>query len=127
MSRRPHAFSLVELIIAIAVLTVGLLGAIRAFPVGLKASKRSELVSRAALAAQRTLESLKLRGWDGLAPGTTTSSDAPFEVAVTIDAPPAGTGADPDRLKRVTVDVRWTQDGRTRSLPVVTYLRRPSS
>ena len=56
----PTGFSLIELVIAMGILSVGLVGAMRVFPIGLRASQRSELSSRAAIAAQRTLESVKL-------------------------------------------------------------------
>ena len=118
-------FSLVEVIIAIAVLAVGLLGAIRVFPVGLKASKRSELISRAALTAQRTIESLKLQSWDALADSAAT--EAPFTITVSVDRPGDTGLTSADVLKRVGVEVRWMQEDRPRNLTVVTYLRRPSS
>ncbi|MBI3331269.1 MAG: type II secretion system protein, partial [Candidatus Omnitrophica bacterium] len=63
------AFSLVELLISMAILSVGLVGAMRVFPMGLRASVRAELHSRAALAAQRTIESLKLEPWEALEDG----------------------------------------------------------
>ena len=56
-------FSLIELIISLAILSVGLLGAMRVFPAGLRSSQRSEMSSKAAMTAQRTMEFLKLREW----------------------------------------------------------------
>ena len=50
------AFSLVELVIAMAILGVGIVGAMRVFPIGLRASRRAEVRSRAVIVAQRTLE-----------------------------------------------------------------------
>ncbi|HLD78326.1 MAG TPA: hypothetical protein VJB16_04835, partial [archaeon] len=63
---------MIELIISMAILSVGLFAGIRVFPVGLGASKRAELRRRAAFAAQRTIESLKLAPWAELAEGETT-------------------------------------------------------
>jgi len=120
------AFSLVEVVISIAILSVGLIGAIRVFPVGLRASQRAELLSRATLAAERTVESLKLRSWDELPLGESTSREEPFDLAVSIDQPTPEGVADSSRLKRISVTVSWTQEGRPRSLSVVTYVRRPN-
>jgi len=125
--RNPQsAFSLVEVVISIAILSVGLIGAIRVFPVGLRASQRAELLSRATLAAERTVESLKLRSWDELPLGESTSREEPFDLAVSIDQPTPEGVVDSSRLKRISVTVSWTQEGRPRSLSVVTYVRRPN-
>ena len=117
-------FSLIELIISLAILSVGLLGAMRVFPVGLRSSEGSKMSSRAAILAQRTLESLKLLPWQDLAEGESTTEEDGFEVTTRISQPPATSLVDSARLKTVEVTVRWKQDARTRELAFVTYLRR---
>ena len=119
------AFSLVEIMISMAILTVGLVGSMRVFPVGLQASRRSETSSRAAIAASRTLESLKLQPCGELANGeelvdglTVTTRVNPSQVEGLVE---------PGRLKTVNLTVSWTQDGRARSLSFVTYVRCPPS
>jgi len=122
------AFSLVELVIALAILSVGLVGAMRVFPVGLRASQRAEFSSRAAIAAQRTIESLKLQPWDSLAEGETTSELDAFDVATRISQPASMEPlVDPSRLKTVQVSVQGEEGGRVRTITFVTYLRRDSS
>ena len=126
--RTPHsAFSLIELVIAMAILSVGIVGAMRVFPVGLRASQRAEMNSRAAIVAQRTIESLKLKSWDELAEGDTSIEESNFEVTTRIARPTIEHLADPTRLKTVEVSVGWTQDGRPRELTFVTYVRRDTS
>lgn len=115
-------FSLIELIIAMAILSIGLVGAIRIFPVGLRASQRAELVSRATLAAGRTIESWKLKAWDELAEGESTSREGAFDITVSVDQPDVEGLVDPSRLKRLLVTVGWTQDGRARSMTCATYV-----
>ena len=125
--RAHRGFSLVELIISMAILSVGLVGAMRVFPVGLRASQRAELSSRATLVAQRTIESLKLLPWTGLPEGSSTATVEEFTVMTKVSQPPASGLVDPARLKAVSVTVGWTQDGRPRDLLVTTYLRQPTS
>jgi len=125
--RAQSAFSLVEVVVSIAVLSVGLVGAIQVFPVGLRASQRAELVSRATIAAQRTIESLKLVSWGDLEAGESTSREESFDITVVVDQPDVEGLVDPTGLKRVTVTVSWTQEGRSRSLTVATYLHRATS
>lgn len=128
----PHgavgAFSLVELVIAMAVLAIGLVGAMRVFPVGLRASQRSEMISRAALAAQHAIESLRLQPWESLEPGhnIVETQDA-FTLTTRITQPSVEHLADATRLKALDVTVEWSQDGRPRSVSFVTLVRRNTS
>ena len=125
------AFSLIEVIISLAILSVGVFGAMRVFPVGLRASQRSELISRASLVGERTMETLKLQAlepnaWQTLGE-TSFPSDGPFEIRAMVADASVGGLADPARLKRVFVTVSWAQEGKSRILELVSYVRRPSS
>lgn len=136
---RNAAFSLVELVISMGILAVGIVGAMRVFPIGLRASRRSELSSRATILAQRTLECLKLKSWDELIEGDTLQfCREPSEGASGVDAtrftitpritqPRIEHLADASRLKAVEVTIQWTQDDRPRESTFVTYLRRDTS
>ena len=119
------AFSLIELIIAMSILAVGLVGAMRVFPVGLRASRRAEINSRAAITAQRTIESLKLKSWDELIEQETTTEEEGFQVNVRITRPSLEALVDPTRLKAIEVTVQFPQEGRPRELTFITYVRRP--
>jgi len=121
------AFSLIEVVISMAILSIGLVGAIRVFPVGLRASQRAEQASLATLAAERTMESWKLKSWQELAPGEAVIRQGAFEITVAVDQPAQAELVDPDSLRRISVAVTWSQDGRPRSFNVVTYASRPSS
>ena len=120
-------FSLTELIISMAILSVGLFAGMRVFPVGLGASRRAELRSRAAFAAQRTLESLKFTPWEDLAEGQTTTEADGFDITTRISPTALEGVVDATRLKAVEVTVQWSQESRSRALTFVTYLRQPSS
>ena len=124
---RPQvAFSLIELVISMGILSVGLVGAMRVFPMGLRASQRSEINSRSVIAAQRTLESIKLKPWAELADGETTVQEDDLEITTRIGVPElAEPLAEPERLKRIEVRIRAPQAAdRVRSLAFATYLRR---
>jgi prepilin-type N-terminal cleavage/methylation domain-containing protein len=124
--RARAAFSLIELVISLAILSIGLVGAMRVFPVGLRASRRSEMSSRAVITAQRTLESYKLKSWEELTPGQTTTAADPFALEMAISTPAVEGLVDAERLKALRLTVRWQEDGRPRALAFVTHVRRPS-
>jgi hypothetical protein len=113
--------------ISMGILLVGVIGAMRVFPVGLRASHRAELHSRAAMVAQRTIESLKLNGWDQLPEAETSSQDDGFDVTTRVFPASVEPLEDSDRLKAVEVDVQIVQDGRARTLTFVTYVRQDAS
>ena len=123
-ARSAPAFSLVEVVIALAILSVGLVGAMRVFPLGLRASQRAEQSSQAVIAAQRTIESLKLKSWDELVEGETTAQDNGFDITTRIGRPNLDAIVDPTRLKVIEVTVRSALAGRARELTFITYLRR---
>ena len=122
-----RGFSLVEIVIALAILSVGLVGAMRVFPIGLRASQRSEMNSRATIVAQRAIAFLKLKPWDELVEEEASVKEDPFTVTTHIRSPIIGQLVDPTRLKAVEVTVQWAQDGRTRELTFLTYLRHETS
>ena len=121
-----RGFSLVEVVVSLAILSVGLLVAMRVFPVGLRASQRSERSSRAVMAAQRTIESLKLKPWSELAEGTTSTIDGPYTITVRLAVSAAAELSDPSKLKAVEVIVAWEEDGRPRQATFVTHLVQPA-
>lgn len=124
---RRRAFSLVELVISLAILSIGLVGAMRVFPVGLRVSQRAESRSRAVMAAQRTLELLKLAPWDELEEGETITEADDFTITTVIRAPKEALAIAPGRLRLVEVAVAWVQAGKTHEVRCVTYLRQPGA
>ena len=110
------------------ILSVGLVGAMRVFPVGLRASQRAEVSSRAAIVAQRTIESLKLKSWDELQDTQTTVEEEGFQVTPSISRPTVEHLVDATQLRVVQVPVQLTQGGgHARELTFVTYLWREPS
>ena len=122
--KRGRGFSLVEIVIALAILSVGLVGAMRVFPIGLRASQRAEQSNREVIAAQRAIETLKLKSWDELAEGQTEVQEDGFDVTTRITPLSLETIVDPMRLKTIEVTVRSAPPARPHELTFVTYLRR---
>ena len=82
---RRRSFTVLEVIIALAILGIGLVGLIQLFPMGLEASRRAENNTRAAILAQQILESLKA-----------DSNDLPFIEGSPQIYPIPGNGFDDD-------------------------------
>ena len=121
-------FSLIELVISLSILAIGLVGAMRVFPVGLRASQRAEMNSRAAFTAQRVIESLKLTPWGDLKEEETTTEEDGFDVTTRIEPLALDPLVDATRLRAVHITVRPKQATvRARALTFMTYVRRESS
>jgi len=129
-------FTLLEIIFALAILVIGIVGVLSLFPVGLKASKRGGDFTMAAILAQRQMENIKTAGWsvynsqDGWYnwdspnaqpsyPGESTFLDNPnFSwVAQVADLSPAVAN-----LRQVTLSIYWLDGGSSRQEDFVTYL-----
>jgi prepilin-type N-terminal cleavage/methylation domain-containing protein len=121
--------SLVELLAALMVISLGVLALVRLFPTGERNQVEDRLLTSANLYAQEKLEELGTASWTG--------------NALTVGRHPAGTATEAlgdnntwqryyeveamavplDNLKKVTVTVSWNFMG-SRSVTATTYLRR---
>lgn len=119
-------FSLLELIIAIAVLAVGLVGVLQIFPIGLRASHTAGMMTKAAFLAQNKIEDVKLAGFDAIAelpPKIPLSGkDGDFEWNVRIDDVNLEGVEDPSEMRKVTVILTWPERNTTRSKEFITYV-----
>lgn len=121
--------SLIELMIALVVLSLGILAIAQMFPAGARGQALDRMVTAGSYYADEQLEQLNRLPWsdpaltDGRHPAGTATVDLGatgkwhryYEVA-TLPAPL-------DNLKRVTVTVTWDFMG-TRSVQATTYQRR---
>ncbi len=120
--------TLAELMIALLVLSLGILAVGQLFPAGSRSQQQARMTTAASYYAQEKLEQLTGQSWTGtdLAEGRHPASD--YETMgsqgqwkrwyqVTTMAAPL------DNLKRVVVTVEWTYLG-DRSVTATTYMRR---
>jgi len=119
-------FSLLELIIAIAVLAIGLVGVLQIFPIGLRASQRAGMMTKAAILAQNKIEDVKLAGFDEiteLPPKIPIGGrDGDFEWAIKIeDLSLEGVDLKSD-MRKLTVTVTWPERNTTRSKDFIAYV-----
>jgi len=73
-------FTLVEVILAALILSLGLLAVVRVLPVGLKAQKRAEEMTLAYLVAREMIEEVRLVGYEALVSGTRSGSTEGIRV-----------------------------------------------
>jgi general secretion pathway protein I len=119
-------FSLLELIIAIAVLAIGLVGILQIFPVGLRASQRAGMVTKAAFLAKNKMEQVKMAGFSAITelppkiPLSGTEGD--FDWEIFIDKLELDGLETSDDIRKVTIVVSWPERNRKRSKDFVTYV-----
>jgi len=119
-------FSLLELIIAIAVLAVGLVGVLQIFPIGLRASQAAGMMTKASFLAQNKIEDLKLAGFDAIAelpPKIPLSGrDGDFDWAIKIDDVSLEGVESSSDMRKVVVTISWPERNNTRSKDFITYV-----
>ncbi len=112
---RTRAFSLVEVAMALGIVSFVLLALLGLFSVGFNAGKDSQLDTLQASIAHRTLSVLRTVDFDTLAEtntlynyaGETNATPAYFECKATFSSP---TGLDPtvaNHLRRVRIEIRY--------------------
>lgn len=123
-------FSVIELMVALAVLGVGILGLASVFPLGSQTQMKDRLRTSASDLAQQKMEQLRLATWwgsdlaDGAHPTSsgetlTLEDEGQFNRKWTV-ATQAGNFAD---MKKVTVLVTWTYLRRD-SVQLISYFRK---
>ena len=112
--RCEWGFTLIEIVIALLVLAIGLVGLLALFPVGFDAAARAGDITTATFLAQSLIEDAKREGYDGLTVGTTEvifvdnanfTHDYPKYESEKVVEDPGAPG-----VRKVTVKVYWPAD-----------------
>jgi hypothetical protein len=120
--------SLVDLMVALMVMTLGVLMVGQLFPAGQRGQLRDRMMTSANLFAQEKLETLGQQPWtsadlsEGRHPSATDNEvleNGAWERYYEVETMPAPM----DNLKKVTVTVTWDVQGE-RSVSTTTYIRR---
>jgi len=119
-------FSLLELIIAVGVLAIGLVGVLRIFPVGLRASYRAGMMTKAAFLAETKMEEVKIAGFDAIVempPKILLSgTEDDFDWEIFIDEVEIEGASSSNEVRKVEVIISWIERNRTRSKTFTTYI-----
>ena len=125
---RERGSTLAELMIALVILSIGLLAVAQLFPAGARGQTQDRMMTVANYYAQESIEHLSNTAWNhpDLLPGRHPAGTAlealgnsgawkRFYEVVQMDPPL-------DNLKKVTVTVTWK--GGSKSVTAITYLKR---
>lgn len=127
-TRDERGVTLVELMIALVVLTLGILAVGQLFPAGSRSSLQSRMTTMASLYSQAKIEQLNAATWNdpALAGGRhpavgfdTLGTGGTWRRHYVVSTLPAPL----DNLKQIVVTVDWTYMG-SRAVTDTTYLRR---
>ncbi|MDO8524834.1 MAG: type II secretion system protein [bacterium] len=75
---KQKGFTLIESLMALAIIGIGLVVVLQVFPAGFSVEKNSQLETQAVLAAQEKIESLFSKSFSELTIGTETESSLPI-------------------------------------------------
>ncbi len=130
VSRTEHGMSLVELLIALIVLSIGIIGLARVFPMGARAQSQDQLLMSSNYYAQEQLETLTGRTWsdplltDGRHPSGTACDTLGNGNILRFYRVTTMTGK-LDNLKKLDVTVTYHGSGQqARSITATTFVRR---
>ena len=114
-----RGLTLLEMLVAMAILAIGIVGVLRVFSSSIVTSKAAESYSLAAGLAHQTATELERR--QSLDPGTMSGEFASAEPGYTWEAEIGS--AESSGLQRVRITVFWKAGSRQRHFDMVTYLR----
>lgn len=125
---KNKGFSLLELIIAVGILAIGLVGVLQIFPVGLRASHQAGMLTKAGFLGKNKLEEIKMEGFDVIAERPPriplSGKEGDFDWKIDIEEVDLDGVKSSDNIRKVTLTVSWIERDRTKSKDFVTYVTR---
>ncbi len=120
-SRNTHAFTVVEVLIAAAILLVALLAVAGTLPTGSTNVDEAGRISTAAALAQQTLEGVKNSSFPPTS-GNCSIYNVNAPTSFTCSLAVSLSGATPNRLATITVTTTWRDSQRYGNVRLVTAL-----
>ena len=103
-TKNERGFTLIEVLIATAIFSIGILAVISMQIMGMNVSSRACSLTEAVVAATRQVETLKAQPYADVAGGTSTSGGYSLTWTVANDSPV-------ENNKFINVTVTWTEKG----------------
>jgi type IV pilus assembly protein PilV len=116
--RNHKGFTLVEILVAMGILTIALLGLVSVTVMVVKGNSFSKTLTTATTLAKDKMEQLKNTGYDSMAGGTDTAESVYTRTWTVANNSPA---AD---MKTVVVTVQWNWQGMARNVTLQSILAR---
>ena len=116
--KKVRGFTLLEVVIALAIFAVGLVGLLSLFPVSFQVSKRASDLTEATIYAQEKIEDLKRQGYDNITVGSQTNQPISGTTRFTYDLVITETAG----LKEITLTINYTEGGKSYSEDFVAYM-----
>lgn len=118
--------SLIEVLAAMVVLTLGVLGLAPMMAISIDGSVSSDNITSLVASAQEQIEAKLAEGITGPMPVTEINSagDGMYSITTVVTDATIDTLV-PDRVYKVDVSVNWYENGVNRSLGFVTYTAKP--
>jgi len=104
---KRSGFTLIEIVIALAILAVGLVGILSLFPIGFDSARRSVSATQATIFAHEHLEELRNGGYPALGTTSGTFADPAYSWTQTVSTTTV------NDLRQVICTVSWGQGNRT--------------
>lgn len=108
-------------------MAVGIIGVVQLLPLGLRASKSAEMISKAAFLAQEKMEELKLAGFEELsAPNPTVAlegEEGDYSWTAEICEVSLQGLITSEEIRSLNLTVSWQEKGKPRSQNFVTYIK----
>ncbi len=110
-------FTLIEIVISMAILAIGLVGILSLFPVGFDSARRSINLTQVSLYAQEKLTEIKKDGFPAVETTSGTFTDTNYTWTAEISE------EDPDGyLRKVVLTIMWNYKNKEHSQVFTTYV-----
>ena len=112
-----HGFTLIEIVISLAILAIGLVGILSLFPIGFDAARRSVNSTQVALYAHERLEQVKNTGFPAVGLTTGAFPDINYQWSQNVSTVGAS-----GTLRQVDLTISWQYRNRNFQQVFTTYV-----